>query len=167
MALVVECDLACELLGRSWATRAMVVGEWRCVWDWKRRDGSGRSRRHIPVGHGLQYQYPDTAQLSTPKPCREASSVENSSVAIPCQSGRKHGYGSLRFVPTSVKTLRPTKRLCGAPQSVTVICCRRISSAVTSGSAVRRLVDSVAVSHPSPVGFCSTADAHLLSLPRR
>lgn len=142
-------------------------GEWRCVWDWKRRDGSGRSMRHIPVGHGLQYQYQDRAQLSSPEPCREASPVENSSVAIPRQSGRKHGYGSLRLVPTSVKTLRRTSRLCRAPQSVTVMCCRRTSSAVTSGSAVQRLVDGAAVSHPSLVGSCSAADAHLLSLARR
>lgn len=155
------------MLGRSWATRAMVVGEWRCVWDWKRRDGSGRSMRHIPVGHGLQYQYQDRVQLSSPEPCREASSVEHSSVAIPRQSGRKHGYGSLRLVPTSVKTLRPTKRLCRASQCVTVMCCRRTSSAVTSGSAVQRLVDGAVVSHPSLVGSCSAADAHLLSLARR
>lgn len=121
----------------------------RCVWGWKRRDGSGRSMRHILVGHGLQYQYQDRAQLSSPEPCSEASSVEHSSVAIPCQSGRKHGYGSLRLVPTSVKTLRPTKRLCRASQCVRVMCCRRTSSAVTSRSAVQRLVDGAAVSHPS------------------
>lgn len=48
-----------------------------------------------------------------------------------------------------------------------VMCCRRTSSAVTSRSAVRRLVDGAAVSHPSSVGSCTAADAHLLSLARR